>query len=185
MRTRFVATIAVVTLAAFGASCGEANPTGGLLFTGTVNGASVRLINALEHPTSGSVVPRALAGPWQRVIEDARTALPRVLDGKLVDLFVSDSLQDPEHVAAELRHVLTRRADDFVLITPYGSFTQLEELTGLEIHRIRERPLNHHYPGNILAIGRRTREGRDRVGTPLGVHAVPSPRAPAQLRDSA
>lgn len=47
MRKRFVATIAVATLAAVGASCGEANPTGGLLFTGSVNGASVRLVNAL------------------------------------------------------------------------------------------------------------------------------------------
>ena len=47
MRTRFAATIAVATLAAVGASCGEANPTGGLLFTGSVNGTSVRLINAL------------------------------------------------------------------------------------------------------------------------------------------
>jgi hypothetical protein len=47
MRTRFAATIAVATLAAFGASCGEANPTGGVAFTGSVNGASVRLINGL------------------------------------------------------------------------------------------------------------------------------------------
>jgi len=47
MRIRFVATIAIATLAAVGVSCGEANPTGGLLFTGSVNGASVRLINAL------------------------------------------------------------------------------------------------------------------------------------------
>jgi len=47
MRTRFAATIAVATLAVFGASCGEANPTGGVAFTGSVNGANVRLINAL------------------------------------------------------------------------------------------------------------------------------------------
>ena len=47
MRTRFAAAIAVATLAVFGASCGEANPTGGFAFTGNVNDASVRLINAL------------------------------------------------------------------------------------------------------------------------------------------
>ena len=47
MRTRFAAAIAVATLAVLGASCGEANPTGGVAFTGSVNDASVRLINAL------------------------------------------------------------------------------------------------------------------------------------------
>jgi hypothetical protein len=47
MRTRFAAAIAIATLAAVCASCGEANPTGGVLFTGSVNGANVRLINAL------------------------------------------------------------------------------------------------------------------------------------------
>ena len=47
MRTRFAASIAVATLAVFGAACAEGVPTGGVAFTGSVNDASVRLINAL------------------------------------------------------------------------------------------------------------------------------------------
>lgn len=47
MRTRFAVTIAVATLAVFGASCAEGVPTGGVAVTGSVNDASVRLINAL------------------------------------------------------------------------------------------------------------------------------------------
>jgi hypothetical protein len=144
-------------------------------------GHAGELVSIDVLPTSGSLVPSALTGGWQRVIEDARTALPRVLEGRCVDLFVSDSVQAPEHVAAELTHVLAHRADDFVFMTPYGSFMDLERLTGIGMHRLQERPRNHHFPGNVLAIGRGTREGRDRPAAPLGVHAPAPPRSPAQL----
>ena len=47
MRTRFLATIAVAALPVLAAACAEGVPTGGVAFTGSVNDASVRLINAL------------------------------------------------------------------------------------------------------------------------------------------
>ena len=47
MRTRFLATSAVAALPVLAAACAEGVPTGGVAFTGSVNDASVRLINAL------------------------------------------------------------------------------------------------------------------------------------------
>ncbi len=47
MRKRVSITIAIAAVAVFGAACAEGVPTGGVAFTGSINDASVRLINAL------------------------------------------------------------------------------------------------------------------------------------------
>jgi hypothetical protein len=74
MRTRFAATIALATLVVFGVACGEGVPTGGVAFTGSINDASVRLINALtaaqaldfvvDGVTASSGAPFGAASPY-------------------------------------------------------------------------------------------------------------------------
>jgi hypothetical protein len=118
-----------------------------------VQGSPGQLISFDIMPGAGALVPTFLRPRWRQVYDDALTELDPALTGHEVGFFASDSLKDPEHIRAELNAVLRHRAELLIAMTAWGGLSDLG-WPGGRVARFRERPANHFYGGNTIAISR-------------------------------
>jgi hypothetical protein len=114
-----------------------------------------RLISFDVLPGSGTgLVPKRLRGAWDPIYEPTPEALGRNLKGLEVDFFLHDSVQEYDHLVAEVDAVLPFMAPGGILMTVAGWTGLLEQLAGQMRGRsrtFRERPLDHFYSGRTLS----------------------------------
>ncbi|HEX7279620.1 MAG TPA: class I SAM-dependent methyltransferase [Solirubrobacterales bacterium] len=135
-------------------------------------GRGGRLISFDVLPGAGrKLVPKRLRSAWEPIYEPTPEALARHLEGLEVDFFLHDSVQEYDHLVAEVDAMLPFMAPGGTLMTVAGwtgLLDQLaEELRGRS-RTFRERPLDHFYSGRTLSW---MRLPRDYAGTRPG--AVP------------
>jgi hypothetical protein len=105
-------------------------------------------------PGAGVLVPDRLRGGWQPVYEPTPQALRGNLDGRRVDLFLHDSVPDPDHLRAELEAILPHAGPGAVLMPVAGWTGVLEEIAaplGARCETFRERPADHFYSGRKVS----------------------------------
>jgi hypothetical protein len=98
------------------------------------------------------VTPR-LRAAWTPVYEPTPRALAPHLRGRQVDLFIHDSVQDHDHLRAEVEAVLPFAAPAAILMTVAGWSGVFAELSaGLEAQSwtFHERPADHFYRGRTI-----------------------------------
>jgi Methyltransferase domain len=116
-----------------------------------------RLVSFDINPVAGWLVgahPR-----WELRLEPSSGGLPTVLaDGSQVGLFIHDSAHTYENERRELALAADHLAPDGVLLSDDAQVTralaELCEQRGLAYFEVRERPLDHFYPGGSLGAGR-------------------------------
>jgi hypothetical protein len=135
-----------------------------------------RLMSFDVLPGSGrGLVPKRLRSSWDPIYEPTPEALIRNLAGLEVDFFLHDSVQEYDHLVAEVDAVLPFMASGGTLMTVAGWTGLLDELADkLRGHSrtFRERPLDHFYSGRTLSW---MRLPLDYEGASRG--ALPEPRA--------
>jgi len=100
------------------------------------------------------LVPERLRGFWEPIYEPTPEALTGNLEGLEVDFFLHDSVQEYDHLAAEVGAVLPFMAPGGILMTVAGWTGLLDELAErLKGHSrtFQERPLDHFYSGRNLS----------------------------------
>lgn len=144
-----------------------------LVETGVADGlGSAVLIRAMERnaaegspgevigididPTAGWLLDDELRSHHQLVIEDSHTALPRLLRGRQLDLFIHDSNHHYEHEATEYRLVAPALAPHAVVLSDNAhAVPALEDwarASGRSFAFFRERPRRHFYPGGGIGL---------------------------------
>lgn len=117
-------------------------------------GSPGRLMSFDVLSGAGALVPERLRPGWEPVYEPTPEALRCRLDGRRVDLFLHDSVQDAEHLRAELDAVLPHANPGAVLMTVAGWTGVLEEIAGplgARCETFRERPVDHFYSGRRVS----------------------------------
>ncbi|HST70804.1 MAG TPA: class I SAM-dependent methyltransferase [Solirubrobacterales bacterium] len=114
-----------------------------------------RLMSFDVLPGSGKgLVPKRLRASWDPIYEPTPEALPRHLAGLEVDFFLHDSVQEYDHLVAEVDAMLPFMAPGGTLMTVAGWTGLLEQLAerlrGCS-RTFREQPLDHFYSGRTLS----------------------------------
>lgn len=119
------------------------------------DGAEGRLISFDILPGAGrALVPPRLRAAWIPVYEPTPEALGRHLEGSRVGLFLHDSVQEADHLRAEIEAILPFMRPGGVLMTVAGWTGVLEELSrelGAECRTFHEQPIDHFYGGRTLS----------------------------------
>ena len=114
-----------------------------------------RLISFDVLPNAGrKLVPKRLRASWEPVYEPTPEALAPHLEGLEVDFFLHDSVQEYDHLVAEVDAVLPFMAPGGTLMTVAGwtgLLDQLAERLRGRSRTFRERPLDHFYSGRTLS----------------------------------
>jgi Methyltransferase domain len=114
-----------------------------------------RLMSFDILPGAGKgLVPAKLKGRWDPIYEPTPEALAKSLEGLKVDFFLHDSIQEYDHLVAEVDAVLPFMAPGGTLMTVAGWTGLLEQLAEQMRGRsrtFRERPLDHFYSGRTLS----------------------------------
>jgi hypothetical protein len=120
-------------------------------------GGGGTLLSVDIDPDSGWLVPTALTTRLERQIGDARELLTPSLAGRLVGVFIHDSLHTYEHEQFELELAAQPADQRLILISDNAhSSTALADVCrerGLCYYEFRERPIDHFYPGATMGIG--------------------------------
>ncbi len=119
-------------------------------------GAPCRVIGIDIDPSVGWLLDDELRRRHELVIEDSHTALPRLLAGQSLDLFIHDSAHTYEHEADEYRLVAPHLAPDAIVLSDNAhAVPALEDFAraaGRPFAFFREQPLRHFYPGAGIGL---------------------------------
>jgi hypothetical protein len=119
-------------------------------------GVPGRLIGVDIDRQAGWLIGEQERGDYQLVIEDSTTALPRLLAGQEVDLFIHDSNHTYEHELAEYRVVRPFLAPAGVILSDNAhavpALADFARAEGRRYTYFGERPIGHFYPGAGIGI---------------------------------
>lgn len=120
-------------------------------------GAPGRLVSFDVNPKAGWLVGGHPL--WELRIQSSREGLPEVLARPTApDMFIYDGVHSRDFELWELEAVLARLSDGGVLLSDdahTGAMAAVCERHGLVYSEVGERPVDHFYPGAVLAAGRR------------------------------
>jgi hypothetical protein len=126
-------------------------------------GADGKLIGIDLDPASGWLIPHRLRDRFALVVEDSKTALPRIAAQETVDLFIHDSNHSYDHESGEYRTIGGALSSEGVLLSDNAHATdaleRFSEERGRSFAFWRERPKGHFYPGAGIGIST-SRAGR-------------------------
>lgn len=115
-----------------------------------------RLVGIDIDPTSGWLLDAELRQGYELVIEDSKLALPRVLKGQQLDLFIHDSNHTYEHEMREYELIESALAPNAVLLSDNAhAVSTLEDYAarrGRPYYFFHEQPLRHFYPGAGIGL---------------------------------
>jgi hypothetical protein len=117
-------------------------------------GSPGRLMSFDVLPGAGVLVPDRLRSRWEPIYEPTPQALSAHLQGRRVDLFLHDSVPDPEHLRSELEAVMPYANAGAVLMTVAGWTGVLEKLAeplDARCETFAERPADHFYSGRKVS----------------------------------
>jgi len=133
-------------------------------------GAPGRVIGIDINPSAGWLLDDDLRRHHELVIEDSHTALPRLLQGEALDLFIHDSNHNYGHEASEYRLVEPHLASGALILSDNShAGPALEDYARAKQRSFaffRERPLHHIYPGGGIGLS-----------LPQGGRIRPAPRS--------
>ena len=119
-------------------------------------GSPGRVIGIDIDPSAGWLLDDELRRGHELVIEDSHTALPRLLRGQALDLFIHDSNHHYEHEASEYRLVEPHLAADAVILSDNAhAVPALEDYAraaGRSFAFFHEQPVRHFYPGGGIGL---------------------------------
>jgi hypothetical protein len=120
-------------------------------------GVDGRLLSIDIDPTTGWLVPRRLSARWERVTGDILSELPRVLEGRRVDMWIHDSVHTAEFQELEFRLALDHMQDRLLILDESGDgvgvLRAIAAERGTDWRLFVPRPLRHFYrhPGTAVA----------------------------------
>jgi hypothetical protein len=121
-------------------------------------GQAGRLIGIDIDPTAGWLLDNALTQHYQLVIEDSQRALPRVLAGQRLELFIHDSNHHYAHERAEYALIKPFLTPDAVILSDNAhAVPALEDFSkeeGRPYDFFHEEPVGHFYPGAGIGLSR-------------------------------
>lgn len=120
------------------------------------DGAPGRVIGVDIDPTAGWLLDEGLRRDQELVIEDSHSALPRLLAGQQVDLFIHDSNHHYAHEAGEYQLVRPFLAPEALVLSDNShAVPALEDWAraeGRTFAFFHEQPVGHFYPGGGIGL---------------------------------